>query len=576
MPSFSTLLAATFAFASFQLAHSQAAVASRPSCRCLPGDSCWPKSQEWAKLNNTVGGRLIATVPLAAPCHDPTYNAAECKKIKDLWDFPNMHEEDPSSIINPWQQNGSCDPFTPQTTPCTLGNYVDYSIKVSSWQDVAAGIQFAQKKNIRLVVKNTGHDYLGKSTGRGALGLWTHQLRSTQVIKQYRSSYYNGPALKVGAGVLGAEAQQAAQPAGLRVVGGSCPSVGIAGGYTQGAGHSTLSSLYGLGADQVLEWEVVTANGERVVATPTKNADLYFALSGGGPGTYGVVVSMTVRAHQDGPVGGALLSFTSQGISKDTYYKAIAAFQSQLPALVDSGATAIYIITAAGFNIAPITAPDKSAAEVTRMLDPYTKTLKSLNITYSINVTSESTFLGHFDKYFGPLPYGSYPTAQLLGGRLVPRSVVENNNDALTGVFRDIAENTPFYIAATALGVKKPKKSKPIADNAILPAWRDALLTVLVPSPWDFTVPRSVEEEREKQLTTSIIPKLTAVTPNSGTYMNEADFHLATWKQDFYGRNYGKLRAIKTKYDPGNLFYATTAVGSDAWKVADDGRMCRA
>lgn len=85
-----------------------------------------------------------------------------------------------------------------------------------------------------------------------------------------------------------------------------------------------------------------------------------------------------------------------------------------------------------------------------------------------------------------------------------------------------------------------------------------------------------MEEEREKQLTTSIIPKLTAVTRNSGTYMNEADFHLASWKQDFYGQNYAKLRAIKTKYDPGNLFYATTAVGSDAWKVADDGRMCRA
>lgn len=65
------------------------------------------------------------------------------------------------------------------------------------------------------------------------------------------------------------------------------------------------------------------------------------------------------------------------------------------------------------------------------------------------------------------------------------------------------------------------------------------------------------------------------MTPNSGTDMNEADFHLASWKQDFYGANYDKLRSIKAKYDPGNLFYAVTAVGSDAWSVADDGRMCR-
>lgn len=94
--------------------------------------------------------------------------------------------------------------------------------------------------------------------------------------------------------------------------------------------------------------------------------------------------------------------------------------------------------------------------------------------------------------------------------------------------------------------------------------------------PWDFTVPRSVEEQREIQLTDSLIPQLTAVTPGSGTYMNEADFHLATWKEDFYGANYGRLRAIKSKYDPAHLYYARTVVGSDPWKVAADGRLCRA
>ena len=409
------------------------------------------------------------------------------------------------------------------------------------------------------------------------MGLWTHNLKSTEVITRYHSDDYSGPALKVAAGVRASEAYPAAQSAGLRVVGGSCPSVGLTGGFTQAGGHSTLSSQYGLGADQVLEWEVVTAMGDRVIATPSKNADLYWALSGGGPGTYGVVISMTVRAHQDGPVGGASLSFASNGISKDTYWKAIAAWQTYLPSIVDTGSTAIYIMTPAAFQIAPLTAPGKSAVEVSTMLEPFTKKLTELGITYSRNVSYESTFLGHYTKYFGPLPYGPYPTAQLLGGRLVPRSVVENNNDALTAVMRDITENSAFYIAATALGVKRnPNNIKPVSSNAVLPAWRDALMTVLVPSPWDFTVPRSVEEQRESQLTDSLIPKLTAVTPNSGTYMNEADFHLATWKEDFYGENYAKLREIKAKYDPGNLFYATTAVGSDAWNVAADGRMCRA
>lgn len=63
--------------------------------------------------------------------------------------------------------------------------------------------------------------------------------------------------------------------------------MGIAGGYTQGGGHSALTSAYGMGADQALEWEVVTPNGDHLIASPTQNTDLYFALSGGGGSTYG-------------------------------------------------------------------------------------------------------------------------------------------------------------------------------------------------------------------------------------------------------------------------------------------------
>ena len=57
----------------------------------------------------------------------------------------------------------------------------------------------------------------------------------------------------MGAGVQAFEAYYAADARGLRVLGGECPTVGIAGGYTQGGGHSALSSIYGLGADQALD-----------------------------------------------------------------------------------------------------------------------------------------------------------------------------------------------------------------------------------------------------------------------------------------------------------------------------------
>jgi FAD/FMN-containing dehydrogenase len=82
----------------------------------------------------------------------------------------------------------------------------------------------------------------------------------------------------MGAGVQGYEAMAAAATQGLVGVGGECSTVGVAGGYTQGGGHSALSTSFGLGADQTLEWEVVTASGKLVTASRTENEDLYWAL----------------------------------------------------------------------------------------------------------------------------------------------------------------------------------------------------------------------------------------------------------------------------------------------------------
>jgi hypothetical protein len=143
-------------------------------CRYLPGDAEWPSSRDWASLNSTIEGRLIKTVPLGAPCHDPTFNEAVCSRYQASWTFPHVQfvtssnsmylsdtkssEDDPTSVMIPLFANGSCDPYTLKSSPCLIGNYPDYSIKVSSWKDAAAGVKFANKKNIRLVIKNTGHE----------------------------------------------------------------------------------------------------------------------------------------------------------------------------------------------------------------------------------------------------------------------------------------------------------------------------------------------------------------------------------------------------------------------------------
>jgi hypothetical protein len=65
-------------------------VVATPSCRYLPGDDGWPTEAQWAEFNSTVGGRLVATVPLGSPCHDPTYIAAECASLQSQWLEPQL------------------------------------------------------------------------------------------------------------------------------------------------------------------------------------------------------------------------------------------------------------------------------------------------------------------------------------------------------------------------------------------------------------------------------------------------------------------------------------------------------
>ncbi|KAJ9260319.1 CAZyme family AA7 [Paecilomyces variotii] len=282
----------------------------------------------------------------------------------------------------PFFANQSCDPFLPKEARCIIGTYIQYAVNASSAVDVQKTIAFVKGHNIRLVIRNTGHDYLGKSTGAGAVGIWTHHMKDIEFL-DYRSPSYTGKAVKVGAGVQIFEVNEAAHAQSLVVVGGNCQTVGIAGGYSQGGGHGQLASQFGLAADQVLEWEVVTADGDLVTASPSENADLYWALAGGGGGTYGVVLSMTSKAYPELQTATANLTFTNTGVSQDTFLEAVQTFVTSLNPILDAGGVSIWLLTNSSFSTTPTTLPGGTKAELQNLLSPSLKALEKSNITYS-------------------------------------------------------------------------------------------------------------------------------------------------------------------------------------------------
>ena len=115
------------------------------------------------------------------------------------------------------------------------------------------------------------------------MSVWVHHLKSFEYLPKYSLGQYSGMAVRVGAGL---EAWEMFNHMGAQNISVTAPccTVGMAGGWVGSGGHSTVASTFGLGSDQVLSAQVVTADGKLVTADPSTNKDLFWAIRGGGAG----------------------------------------------------------------------------------------------------------------------------------------------------------------------------------------------------------------------------------------------------------------------------------------------------
>lgn len=164
-------------------------------CRCFPGDTCWPALSEWTAFNQSLGDKLIATIPIASPCHNDAFgpfDAQQCAEFQSSRFFPETHFDTSSSVMAPNFTNDSCNPFLTRDASCLLGNYISYAVNASGATDFQKTVEFVQKNNIRLTVRNTGHDYSAKATGAGAIGMDPQHESDTNFRLQFLSVYRKG------------------------------------------------------------------------------------------------------------------------------------------------------------------------------------------------------------------------------------------------------------------------------------------------------------------------------------------------------------------------------------------------
>jgi FAD/FMN-containing dehydrogenase len=163
--------------------------------------------------------------------------------------------------------------------------------------DVQAACAFAALTGVNVVVKNIGHGFKGRSSGKDSLALWVHNLKG----KTYNAKFTPAgcpankkyTAMTLGTGEGWQDVYDWAESIGVTAVGGYHQTVSAAGGWVLGGGHSILTPVYGLGVDRVVQFKIVTPDGQVRIANECQNSDLFFALRGGGGSAWGVVLEVT-------------------------------------------------------------------------------------------------------------------------------------------------------------------------------------------------------------------------------------------------------------------------------------------
>ena len=266
-----------------------AAFAAQRRKRVRPAEPGWPGGAAWASLNYAVGSRLTKIAsPWAAAAKAPesAETAALFKAVRNSF----HNGENPAFT----QSLGWTDAWTSKPS--------EYVVAVESPADVAAAVKFAQGAQFASG-REGRRSQLPRRLQRARLAVDLDEADACdRAARQLCRRGLRRPERTRGqlrcAGCIWLEAYDAVTTkAGRYVQGGGCTTVGVA-GLVQGGGFGSFSKGFGTGAANLLEAEVVTADGQVRIANASTNPDLFWALKGGGGGTFGVVTRLTLRTHE--------------------------------------------------------------------------------------------------------------------------------------------------------------------------------------------------------------------------------------------------------------------------------------
>jgi FAD binding domain/Berberine and berberine like len=521
------------------------------SQKCASKDAYWPSSSALKKLKQQVKGHL--------------YVGRKSDLGSDERN-PFVRQEHPGLM----QTKGWHEAWSPANSP--------FVIRAESVEDVVHGVNFAREHNLRLVIKGTGHDYLGRSSATNSLLIWTHPMRD---IKSHANfipaaciAVAGEPAVSVEAGARWLEVYQHVTLAGGHYVqGGGCNSVGAAGGFLQGGGFGSFSRKFGTAAANLLEAEVVLADGSIRLANACQNQDLFWALRGGGGGTFGVVTRITLRTH---PLPKTFGSITGKINAKtdDAFKQLIKRFARFYRSVNGEHFGEIVNFTQKNELELRLHFQELSEIEASAKWQPFFTWVKKhpeFEITQNFKVEAKSpsehwTFKNQQAQLRDSQSEAPYwwwsaqddeiaTTIYAYYSRWIPQNLFTEQR---------LAEFTNMIFKASrvfglslhfnkGLAGANPLAVSRARETSLHPGSLDAMaLLIMGAQSREVHNPQFIAQKKAELRQAFAIVKHS--TPEAGTYGNETDYFLENWESEIYGPNFSRLLKIKQAVDSQGLF----------------------
>lgn len=569
-------------------ATSALAALTRTLRRVRPGDAAWPSASAWQGLKEAVGGNLIAVEPLFGAC-TPDPNAAACADVFHNLRNPFYLGDQPGGT----QICGWYEAWTPGASA--------YAVHARDAHDVAAAVRFARDHRLRLVVKGTGHSYQGTSNAADSLLVWTRGMNTVTLHDAFVGQGCAGttppvPAVSAGAGAVWIDLYHAVTSEGGRYVqGGGCTDVGVA-GLVQSGGFGSFSKGFGTAASRLLEAEIVTADGEIRIANPCTNPDLFWALKGGGGGSWGVITRLTLRTFDLPEHFGAAWGKV-KAKSDEAFRRLIAKFFAFYAETLFNPhwGEQVSFMPDNSFEISMV-CQGLDSGQVQAVWKPLFDWIAASKDDYVItdDLNARATAARHWwdvesnpsmirDPRPGvPAWHGWWDGDQgqvgiYLNGYdsvWLPAALLHENDgrtlvDALFAASR--FKKVGLHINKGLAGAP-PEAIAAARDTATNPAVTEAFALAIIADgqagayPGEPRAAIDMESARKDAHAIDLATaELRKVVPNAGSYVSESNYFNPDWQDAYWGGNYARLLKIKDRYDPDGLFFVHNGVGSEDW-----------